>query len=131
MKIYIIKNLVAALLLLLPFTLAAQNALLGNWLIQYADDSGNSLPVQFTVKADGTYFFDAGVDGSADIEGKYTLEGDQITLEDTGGSYACTGQKGVYKVAVEADTTTLTRVADPCALRGGPPDAKLVFTKMK
>ncbi len=127
----IVKNLFAGLLLCLPFFAAAQNPLLGDWVIQYPDGSGGNIPVKFTVKDDGTYTFDAGVDGVSDIEGKYILEADQITFEDTAGPYACTGKKGVYKFEVKDDVNTLTRVSDLCEVRGGAPEAKLVFNRMK
>lgn len=130
MKSMIVKNLFAGLLFLLPFTLAAQNAVVGDWKLQIPDETGSLMNLKVAMKADGTFTVDFGGDGVNEIEGKYTVEGDQITIEDLSGPNACPNQKGIYKFVVAGDTNTFTRVSDPCEGRGGP-EGKMLFTRWK
>lgn len=126
MKNVIVNNLFAALLFVLPFTGFAQASLVGNWTAQgRPDEQGKPMPLTVVMKADGTYTVDFGADGKIDVEGKYTIEGDQITLEDN----VCVGKKGVFKMMVTETTSTLTVVDDPCE-RSGPP-GKIVLTRVK
>ncbi len=125
----IAKNLFLGLLFCLPFTVLAQNTIAGDWKMQIPDESGNMMTLKVSMKADGTYTADFGADGTIEINGKYTLEGDQITIEDVSGPNACPNQKGVYKFVVTDTTNTMTKVSDPCEGRSGP-EGKMVFTRM-
>lgn len=124
------KNLLLGLLFCLPFTVLAQNTIAGDWKMQIPDETGKLMDLKVSMKSDGTYTVDFGADGSNEIEGKYTIEGDQITIEDLSGPNACPNQKGVYKFAVTDTTNTMTKVTDPCEGRSGP-EGKMIFTRMK
>lgn len=124
------KKLLLGLLFCLPFTAMAQHALVGDWTMQIPDDQGNAMTLKVTLKENGTYTVDFGADGTGEIEGKYTIDGNKITLEDTGGPNACPNQKGVYTFAITENINTMTRVSDACDGRGGP-EGKMVFTRMK
>lgn len=124
----IVKTTFLGLLFCLPFSLMAQNAaLVGDWKTQIPDNTGKLMPIKLTMKNDGTFTVDFGVDGTNDIAGKYTIEGEQITIVETTGT--CPDKKGIYKIAVTASTFNMNRVSDECENRGGP-EGKMVFTKM-
>ncbi len=124
------KNLLLGLLFCLPFTGFAQTSIVGDWTMQIPDEQGNMFPLKVSMKTNGTYVVDFGADGSSEIEGKYSIEGDKITIEDISGPNACPNQKGVYTFVVTETTNTMTKVSDACEERGGP-EGKMVFTRMK
>ncbi len=111
------NRLMLALLFLLPFSLTAQGPV-GAWRFNVPDNEGNMIPVQVNITDSGTYAVDFGIDGTVEINGKYTVEKDQMTIQDNEGS-ECTA-KGVYKFSVDGNTLTMTRVSDGCENRGGP-----------
>jgi hypothetical protein len=88
--------------------ISTQGPLVGTWT--------NSLGTVWTIKADGT--FDV-VNPKRHIWGNYTVAGDTVTIQETGGSTAkgCHGP-GVYKFARTAhDTLAFTLVKDACKER--------------
>jgi hypothetical protein len=83
-------------------------ALAGTWT--------NSLGAIWTVKADGTFDVDRNHDGKRDIWGTYTVAGDIVTIQATGGKTPkdCKGP-GVYKFSrPNENTLTFTLVSDTC-----------------
>jgi hypothetical protein len=90
----------------------------GAWKMSVPDQNGKMTPFKVDISADGTYTVDFGADGTIENKGKYTVEGEKMTIQDTEGS-DCT-QPGVYTLKIEGDTLTMTRVSDGCANRGGP-----------
>jgi hypothetical protein len=88
----------------------AQGPLVGTWT--------NSLGTVWTVKADGTFDVDV-VNPARHIVGNYTVAGDTITVQETGGKSAkgC-GGPGVYKFTRTGDNTlTFKLVSDTCKER--------------
>lgn len=117
MKLFLRALAIAALFL--PTTIFAQS-IVGTWTMSVPAEDGSAIPIQATMKPDGTYQLDFGKDGSVEIMGKYKLDGDQVTVQDTkSGPDSCTGV-GVYRIAVTEKTLTMTRISDECANRGGP-----------
>ncbi len=52
-----------------------------------------------SIADDGTHSVDLDGDGSMDVKGKHEIDGNQLTVWDTGGSNACpSNQKGVYSL---------------------------------
>jgi hypothetical protein len=54
-------------------------------------------------------------DGKEHVTGKYTMNGDEIVFNDINGDYACKGgdaPEGVYRIKLEGDTLTFTKVKD-------------------
>jgi hypothetical protein len=107
--------LAGGLLLLLAacatYPKTGQAALVGTWT--------NSLGTVWTAKADGTFDVDLNKDGKRDVWGKYTVDGDTITIQETGGKHpkGCKGP-GVYKFTrPDKDTLQFTLVKDACKLR--------------
>ena len=92
------------------FQRGGQSGLVGNWT--------NSLGTVWVIRADGTFDVDLKHHGKRDAWGTYTLEGDQITLQRTGGMKpkGCDGP-GVYKFNRTDDTLQFTLVSDRCKLR--------------
>jgi hypothetical protein len=86
---------------------AAPRALVGTWT--------NSLNTLWTIKSDGT--FDV-VNPKRHIWGKYTVAGDTVTIQETGGKTAkgCRGP-GVYKFNRTGNTLAFTLVNDSCGER--------------
>jgi hypothetical protein len=83
-------------------------ALTGTWT--------NSLGTVWTMKADGTFDVDRNHDGKRDIWGTYTVAGDTVTIQGTGGKTpkGCNGS-GVYKFSrPDENTLTFTFVSDTC-----------------
>lgn len=109
------KILFTILICSLAMSVSAQS-IVGKWKFEFPSDQG-TMVMSATIKADGTYALDFGNDGSAEVTGKYSVDGDTFTVKDDAGD--CTG-KGVYKIKVTDDTMTMTRVSDECANRGGP-----------
>lgn len=87
------------------------NDLVGTW--RYDRGDGSSFLLSFA--ADNTYSADLDQDGVPDLKGKYTVEGDTMTIEDTTGD--CVGKVGVYTMQMEGKLMTLTEVSDDCADR--------------
>jgi hypothetical protein len=86
------------------------NSPVGTWTNQYG--------TVWMIKADGTFVVDLKHHGKVDASGTYKIEGDQITLQRTGGvnPKGCSGP-GVYKVKRDGDSLTFTFVSDQCGLR--------------
>ena len=110
-------HLFLAAIAMLPFGLMAQSPV-GSWKMSVPDENGKMTPLKVDISADGTYAVDFGADGTVENKGKYTVEGEKMTIQDTEGS-DCTAQ-GVYTLKIEGDTLTMTRVSDGCDGRGGP-----------
>ena len=70
------------------------------------------------IKKDGTFDVDLTRDGKRDAWGKYTIDGETITLSGTGGMMPkdCTGE-GVYRFKRSGPELTFTLVHDSCKLR--------------
>ncbi|PHN04626.1 lipocalin-like domain-containing protein [Flavilitoribacter nigricans] len=116
--------LITALICFMTVSLSAQS-IVGKWKFEFPTDQG-TMVMAADIKADGTYALDFGNDGSVETTGKYTQDGNTMTIQDDGGD--CTG-KGVYQVSVDGDTMTMVRVSDECANRGGP-EGKMVTTRL-
>lgn len=107
--------LITCLVCFMTLSISAQSVV-GTWKFEFPTDQG-TLIMTANIKADGTYALDFGNDGAVEVTGKYTLSGDEFTVQDDAGD--CTG-KGVYKIKVDDTTMTMTRVSDECPNRGGP-----------
>jgi len=74
----------------------------------------------WSLNADHTFTF---LNGDSSISGKYTVEGDQLTIVDetaTGFAQTCgSDKKGVYKFTINDKTLTVTEVKDTCPDRIG------------
>jgi hypothetical protein len=92
------------------FQESGQSALVGTWT--------NSLGTVWAIKADGTFDVDLKHHGRRDAWGTYTVQGDQVTLQRTGGvkPKGCEGP-GVYKFKRTDDALQFTLVSDKCKLR--------------
>jgi hypothetical protein len=92
------------------FEQTGQSALVGTWT--------NSLGTVWAIKADGTFEVDLMHHGKRDAWGTYTVQGDQVTLQRTGGvnPKGCSGP-GVYKFKRTDDGLQFTLVSDKCKLR--------------
>jgi hypothetical protein len=92
------------------FQESGQSALVGTWT--------NSLGTVWAIKADGTFDVDLKHHGRRDAWGTYTVQGDQVTLQRTGGlkPKGCEGP-GVYKFKRTDDTLQFTLISDKCKLR--------------
>ena len=88
-------------------TSTAPQALVGTWT--------NSLNAVWTIKSDGTFNV---VNPKRHIWGKYTVTGDTVTIQETGGKAAkgCKGP-GVYKFSRTGNTLAFTLVNDSCGER--------------
>jgi hypothetical protein len=70
----------------------------GTWTVAFADD--------------GTYTVRQG--DTEHVQGKYTIDGDEVTMNDAHGDFACVGDEleGVYRVRRDGTMLTLTKVKD-------------------
>ena len=90
---------------------SGQSALVGTWT--------NSFGTVWTIKSDGTFDVDLKHKGHRDAWGTWTVSGDQVTLQRTGGikPRSCEGP-GTYKFArTDKDSLQFTLVSDKCKLR--------------
>ena len=88
---------------------------------------GGTIDILVSMNADNTYNVDFGMDGSAEVNGEYKLNGSKVTIKDVSGPQACP-QEAVYTFGVSSTSLTMTRVSDPCEGRGGP-EGVMVFTR--
>lgn len=122
--------LLAVAFLMAPFFMNAQ-AQLGTWTWETTGPNGEKMNMQVTFKADNTFAVDAGVDGTIDIQGTFSLAGDRMTIKDNGGN--CDGKPGVYDMVVKGDTVNITMVSEECEDRkgGSQPGDTFSMTKVK
>ena len=112
------------------FTIQAQASLSGDWKMSVTNPEGETFTAKLTIKDNGKYLVDLGIDGTADVRGSYTLDGNQITISDSEGTNACPpDKKGVYKYRVSATALEMEKISDECEGRGGP-EGKMSFTRM-
>ncbi len=124
---YFISKTLFALLFVLPITIFGQSSPVGDWKTMVPDGQGGMLPLKVSIKTDGTFAGDFGMDGTVEFTGKYTIDGDKITIQNDSGD--CTG-KGVYTFKIEGSTMVNKRISDECSDRGGP-DGKMTWTKLQ
>ncbi len=98
----------------------------GDWLHMFSSPDGE-FPLTLSIGEDGTYSVDMGQDGSIELKGTYTLDGDKLTMQDTSGEAMC-DQKGIYSVKVDGKKMVFTRIEDTCEGRGA--EATREFTRM-
>lgn len=106
-------------------TYSQSSDLVGTWTV--TNPEGQTASVHF--KEDGTYEVDLDGDSEMDVSGKYDVNGDQVTVQDTDGKEGMTcptETKGVYTIKIEGDKSTFTKVSDDCERIGNEP---VVFTK--
>lgn len=123
------KNLVLifACTVLSAFSIMAQSVE-GDWLFKIPTEDGQMMEAKLSMKG-GAYDVDLGNDGSVEVKGVYTVDGNTITVQDTEGENACKGDaKGIYNFKVDDKTLVMKRVSDPCEGRGGPDG--MSFTRM-
>lgn len=102
---------------------------IGDWKIDVPMEDGTTVSAKLSI-TESTYALDMGVDGSVDAEGKYTMKGSEMTINDTGGPFSCPPEAtGVYSIVVEGNTLMMERVSDECETRGNP-EGVMHFTKM-
>ncbi len=110
-------RLLLAIVVASPLGLSAQSPA-GNWKTSVPNAEGKMMLLQVNIMDNGTYTIDFGADGTVEIKGKYTLDKETMTIQDTEGSDCM--ESGVYTFKVEGDNLTMTRIKDGCANRGGP-----------
>ncbi len=86
------------------------SALVGTWT--------NSLGTVWAIKADGTFQVDLMHHGKVDVWGKYTVTGDEMTMQEVHGKTpkACKGS-ATYKFNRTDSGLQFTLVSDKCKLR--------------
>ena len=119
-------GLFLALCLMFPLSIFAQDYV-GDWTTKVPAGDGTEMEIVVSMKADGTYTVDLGGDGTADINGRYTVKDGKMTIRDTGGPQACEGE-GVYRFKAAGNNLMMIRESDDCEGRGGP-EGRMAFTK--
>lgn len=79
------------------------------------DLEGNEAVASVTF-ADGVYQGDFGMDGIVEVQGTYTIDGDQITMQDDAekSTTAACENAGSYTISIDGDAMSLTMVDDAC-----------------
>ena len=92
------------------FPKSGQPALVGTWT--------NSIGTVWMLNADGTFEVDLDKDRKRDAWGKYSVDGETVTIWRTGGvnPKGC-GGKGIYKFARTEKGLRFTLISDKCTLR--------------
>ena len=110
------KTLLFSLLCITPFFFAID--ITGDWASSLADREGNMIPVTLSFTADA-YTADFGSDGTVDVAGTYTLDGNQISMTDKEATDEPCPGTGVYNILLEGDEMRLELVDDECEMRKG------------
>ncbi len=78
----------------------------------------NRVGAVWTIKQDGTFEVDLTNDGKPEAWGKYSIDGQAISLQSTGGMMPkdCTSD-GLYRFERKGSDLTFTLVRDSCRLR--------------
>ena len=99
----------------------------GNWNTQVDSPDGGTLKIKASILADGTYSLDFNQNGSIEVQGKYDLEGNQMTIWDVGGEMACPSDyKGNYSLSFNGNQMIMTLLSDQCEGRGA---QKMIWTR--
>lgn len=87
----------------------------GTWKMTMEDPEGNEMVASVTF-ADGTYQGDFGMDGTIEVQGTYTIDGDQLTMQDDveKTTAAACENAGSYTVSIDGDAMSLSLVSDAC-----------------
>jgi hypothetical protein len=111
-----------ALVALASIVLSAQTSLPGAYTATVAVSDLKGVPGPQAEKMAGTWTVAFAADGTytvrqgetEHVQGKYTIAGDEITMNDAHGDFACVGDEleGVYRVRREGTMLTLTKVKD-------------------
>jgi hypothetical protein len=85
-------------------------SLIGDWI--------NPIGTVWTIKSDGTFDVDLMRDGQRDAWGKYTIDGDTLTLVAVRGlKLKGCDEAGIYRFKRTGDQLRFTLVSDTCRLR--------------
>lgn len=118
-----IQLLLSFLFVLISFQ--SNSDLVGKW---YLEDENGAKVYIVEFKTNLTYEVDLGANNDIDVIGKYSLQADKMTVQDTGGPEACDiAQKGIYQLKINANQLTVTKIQDECPGRGG--DVETVVMK--
>ena len=120
-----LASVVACICFFSASSLMAQS-ITGDWEHLFSSPEGD-YPLTLSIGEDGTYSVDLGQDGSIEVKGTYSIDGDKLTMQDTSGEMMC-DQKGVYSFKIEGKSMVFTRVEDGCEGRGA--EETREFTKM-
>lgn len=111
-----------ALVALASVVLSAQTSLPGAYSATVAVSDLKGVPGPQAEKMAGTWTVAFAADGTytvrqgetEHVQGKYRIAGDEITMNDAHGDFACVGDEleGVYRVRREGTMLTLTKVRD-------------------
>ena len=93
------------------FQTKPEMALVGTWT--------NSLGTVWAIKADGTFQVSLSKSHRVDVWGKYTVAGDELTIQESHGSHTPKNcrKSATYKFSRNGDMLTFTKVSDTCKLR--------------
>ncbi len=123
------KPLAMFILLFTPFLLQAQD-IVGSWSVTGVTPDGTSITNTITFNTDMTMTVDMGSDGTIDVRAKYSVDGDVVSVSDTGTKSPCYGKVGMYRMSFADDKATATLVKDDCVERKG--DGRpMVMTRIK
>lgn len=90
----------------------------GSWARTFSSPEGESYEVVLTFKADNSYEVEWTGDTTPEITGKFTLDGDQMTMMDNKSEGSCE-VPGVYQISLAGDNVTIALVSDECEPRKG------------
>jgi len=89
----------------------------GTWKLTMTTPDGQEMVASLTFK-DGAFEGDFMMDGEIDVAGSYSMEGDEITIQDDGetSENPCV-EPGTYSVVMSDSGMNLTLVEDDCGQR--------------
>ena len=98
----------------------------GSWIITTPTPDGEQVTWKLTFKSDGAYTVDFDVDGSVEVTGKYSTDGNTITVQNDP-ECGCCPDKGIYKFGLKDGRLWMDPVEDTCVNRK--PPQKVFFSK--
>lgn len=110
--------LFVGILFVMPSFSSAQS-IVGDWIMEGKAEDGTKISNKVSFKKNGTLTVDFGNNGSIEVQASYTLDGNQISINDTSKESPCYGQVGIYEISIKGAICTAKVIKDPCDVRRG------------
>lgn len=103
-------------LFICPMLLDAQT-IIGDWSWEGQNQEGAVITNLIRFSEDGTFKVDFATNGAFEVEGVYTYDGKELTLQDTKADSPCGKIVGRYNLSIEGNKASGSLIEDACDIR--------------